>query len=144
MPNVDHESYETETVKTEVIPITEEVKEPPVKKRGRPKQATTEVKKPVKKRKARPYGELIQAAVKGMTDKEKEILIQALKDEITGDKMQIESLKNNCEKAYAQARELEDQYKAMEAHYRVKLQYIDEQTSAFLKAVRLSTRGGLN
>lgn len=137
MPNV-------EEIKTEVIPAPEGTQEPTVKKRGRPKKETTEVKKPVKKRKARPYGELVQAAVKGMTDKEKEILITALKDEITGNKLHIESLKNNCEKAYAQARELEDQYKAMEAHYRTKLQYIDEQTSAFLKAVRLSTRGGLN
>lgn len=138
MPNV-------EEVKTEAsqVPVKKET-EKPKEETKKVKEETKKVKKEVKRRKARPYGELIQAAVKGMTDKEKEILIQALKDEITGDKMQIESLKNNCEKAYAQARELEDQYKAMEAHYRTKLQYIDEQTNAFLKAVRLSTRGGLN
>ena len=142
MPNT--ELITTEASQVPVKKETEKPKEETKKETKKVKEETKKVKKEVKRRKTRPYGELIQAAVKGMTDKEKEVLIDALKDEITAGKLKIESLQNNCEHAYAQARELEKQYKAMEDHYRMKLQYIDEQTSAFLKAIRLSTRGGLN
>lgn len=143
MPNV--EEIKTEATPTIIPEIKETItKEPEQKKKGRPKKETKETKAPVKRRKTRSYQELVQAAVKGMTDKEKENLIAALKDEISVNLLKIESLKNNCESAYAQARELEKQYEAMEQHYRTKLQYIDEQTNAFLKAIRLATRGGLN
>lgn len=123
----------------------------PVKK-AEIKNETKSTKEPTKKtstkktvrHKTRKAEILIKEAVKGMTDKEKEILINFLKNEVASRETQIEALKHNAEAAYEQARQIEDQYKAMENHYRIQLQYLDEQARAFLKAVQMSTRGGIN
>lgn len=147
MPNVNETNTRPTTEKAQLNELAKETKamEKPEKKTT--KKEKTETKKTVKKttrKKSRPVNELIEAATKNMTDKEKEHLIDFLKNEIVGKNTKIEALRINSEKAYEQARELEKQYTAMEEHYRQKLQYIDEQSRAFLKAVTLSTRGGLN
>lgn len=136
----------TEKVTTPAVinDINEKVTKP---RRGRPpkkKEVITEAPKKTPRQKSRKVEELIVAATKGMTDKEKEILIKHLKDTVNLNEAKLGAMKTNCEQAYSQARELEKQYEAMEQHYRQKLQYIDEQTRAFAKAVQLSTRGGLN
>lgn len=96
------------------------------------------------RQKIRSLEELIEATTKSMTDKEKDVLIGHLKELVNANKNKIESLKINAESAYEQARKLDEQYKSMEKFYLQKLQYVDEQTMAFVKAIQLATRGGIN
>lgn len=95
--------------------------------------------------KARGVEELVEEATKKMTDKEKDVLIAFLREDSNQLKNTIEALKQNIESAYAQCRELENQYQAMENFYKESLQYIDGQVIAFANAVRKSTvAGGIN
>lgn len=118
------------------VAVTEEMKKP------EEKPATT-AEKP-KRRKTRDIEELLKAATKGMTDKEKENLINYLKENILGMENKVEALRKNCEAAYEKLRMMEDDYKAMEAYYKERMQYINEQTTAFHKAIKLSIVGGIN
>lgn len=97
-----------------------------------------------KKRKARDNAELIEASIKSMTDKEKENLINYLKEDVLGLENKLKALKSNCEAAYEKLRMMENDYNAMEAYYKERMSYIDEQASAFYKAIRLSIVGGIN
>lgn len=116
----------------EVIPeaVTEEK---PAKKTRKPRAP-----------KARKVEDLIEEATRKMSDKEKDILISFLREDTTKLKNTIEALKQNIESAYAQCREVEAQYEAMEKFYKDSLQYIDGQVIAFANAVRKSTVGGMN
>lgn len=117
----------------EVIPEVTETK-PEKKKTSKKSRAP----------KARKVEDLIDEATKKMTDKEKDLLISFLREDTTQLKNTIEALKQNIESAYAQCRELEAQYEAMEKFYRDSLAYIDGQVIAFANAVRKSTVGGAN
>lgn len=117
----------------EVIPEVAETK-PEKKKTSKKSRAP----------KARKVEDLIDEATKKMTDKEKDLLISFLREDTTQLKNTIEALKQNIESAYAQCRELEAQYEAMENFYRDSLAYIDGQVVAFANAVRKSTVGGAN
>jgi len=96
------------------------------------------------KKKTRDVAELINAAIKGMSDKEKEKLITYLKSEMLGMENKLVAMKNNCEQAYEKCRRLEEEYVAMERYYKERLGFIDQQVTAFGNAVRLSIVGGLN
>lgn len=111
---------------------TEEVKEAP-KKTRKPRTP-----------KARKVEDLIEEATRKMTDKEKDLLIAFLREDTTQLKNTIEALKQTIESAFAQCREVEAQYEAMEKFYKDSLQYIDGQVTAFANAVRKSTVGGMN
>ena len=111
----------------------------------------TNTVKPVEEKKARKprqkvrsLEELIEATTKSMTDKEKDAIIKHLKELVNANEGKITALKNNAEAAYEQARKLQEQYESMEKFYRQNLQYVDEQTMAFAKAIQLATRGGIN
>lgn len=108
------------------------------------KPEKTETTPKTRKRKARDNAELVEATIKSMTDKEKENLINYLKSEITGLENKCEALQNNCEAAYEKLRMIENDYGSMEAYYKERMSYIDEQASAFYKAIRLSIVGGIN
>ena len=102
-------------------------------------------KETIKKRpRAREINELVDAATKNMSDKEKEKLIDHLKSENFLAEQKIEALHNNCEKAYEKLRRCEEEYQAMERYYKERLGYIDQQLTAFGNAVKLSIVGGLN
>ena len=96
------------------------------------------------KKRARDVKELVNAATKNMTDKEKENLIEYLKSEMHLIENKLEALRNNCEQAYAKCRACEEEYAAMERYYKDRLGYIDQQLTAFGNAVKLSIVGGLN
>lgn len=105
---------------------------------------TTAKKKTAPKKKSREITELVELAVKNMTDKEKENLINYLKDEGYAKDGKITALKNNCEMAYEKLRRCEEEYNAMERYYKDRLNFIDQQVLAFSNAVKLSIVGGVN
>lgn len=132
MPNINKETkevYENTTEKVEVKPTAE---------------APKEEKKPRKPReKVREIEEIINLPVSKLTDKEKERLIKALKEANTVANNKCEHLKQNTESAFAQARELEKKYDAMEQFYIRQLQYVDNQLNAFHAAVNQAIKGGI-
>lgn len=102
------------------------------------KEATP--KKP-KTRKARKAEELVDASLKSMSDKEKDILINYFKEELTKAGNQIEEFKHNAESAYEKVRMTENQMHSMETFINERLQYIDEAAKAFYKSICLATKG---
>lgn len=120
----------TDSVEAELIPVPEE-------------KPVTE-KKTTRKRKSRDNQELIEAPIKSMTDKEKENLINHLKEELVLKENKIDAFRTNCEKAYEKLRMMENDYNAMESYFKDRMRYIEEQTNAFCKAVNLSITGGVN
>ena len=93
--------------------------------------------------KARKIEEVITLATKDMTDKEKENLINHLKEEINLRENQIGALKENIESTRKQLQESQKMLNECELFYRSKLQYVDQQTNAFVAAVRASIVGGI-
>ena len=93
--------------------------------------------------KARKIEEVITLATKDMTDKEKENLINYLKEEINLRENQIGALKENIESTRKQLQESQKMLDECELFYRSKLQYVDQQTNAFVAAVRASIVGGI-
>jgi hypothetical protein len=124
-------------------PITDALPEPlPIKE-----EAVTEEKKeekPARKPrvKTRNAEELLDATLKSMSEKEKNLLINYLKDEINKKDAKIDLLQNNTESAFAQTRQTEQQYEAMERYYRDRLGYINNQVKAFSDAIGLAITGG--
>lgn len=103
-----------------------------------------EVKKERKPReKVRPVEELVNLPTNKMTDKEKDKLIKALKENNMLLINQVEAFKQNSETAFAQARNKEEAYEAMERFYRGRLQYINTQLAAFGAAVNEAIKGGI-
>ena len=121
-----------EKVFTEPAKVVDNGSKPKAKKTATPKKRARDVK------------ELINAATKNMTDKEKDNLIEYLKSEMHLMDNKLEALRNNCEQDYAKCRACEEEYAAMEKYYRDRLGYIDQQLTAFGNAVKLSIVGGLN
>lgn len=93
--------------------------------------------------KARKVEELITLATKNMSDKEKENLIDYLKGEINLRENQITALKENIESTRRQFQEAQRMLEDCEQFYRNKLQYVDQQTTAFVAAIRASIVGGI-
>lgn len=93
--------------------------------------------------KARKVEELITLATKNMSDKEKENLIDYLKGEINLRENQITVLKENIESTRRQFQEAQRMLEDCEQFYRNKLQYVDQQTTAFVAAIRASIVGGI-
>ena len=93
--------------------------------------------------KARKIEEVITLATKDLTDKEKENLISHLKEEINLRDNQIRALKENIESTRKQLQESQKMLNECELFYRSKLQYVGQQTNAFVAAVRASIVGGI-
>lgn len=93
--------------------------------------------------KARKIEEIITLATKDLTDKEKENLINHLKEEINLRDNQIRALKENIESTRKQLQESQRLLDECELFYRNKLQYVDQQSNAFLAAIRASIVGGI-
>lgn len=108
------------------------------------KKANEKVKTPRKPReKVRPTEEIINLPETKLTDKEKVKLIKALKENNMLLANQVEAFKQNSETAFAQARNKEEAYEAMERFYRGRLQYINTQLAAFVSAVNEAIKGGI-
>ena len=124
-----------EKIRIEEPKETKETKEP----------KETKPKKTVKQRapKARKIEEIITLATKDLTDKEKENLISHLKEETNLRDNQIRALKENIESTRKQLQEAQKMIDECELFYRSKLQYVDQQTNAFVAAVRASIVGGI-
>ena len=93
--------------------------------------------------KARKIEEIITLATQDLTDKEKENLINHLKEETNLRDNQIRALKENIESTRKQLQEAQKMIDECELFYRSKLQYVDQQTNAFVAAVRASIVGGI-
>jgi hypothetical protein len=105
---------------------------------------TAEPKKTRKPReKVRDVEELYNLPVKKLSDKEKDKLIDFLKETVQTLQTQRDMFSDNAKSAYEKVNNIEDQYKAMEAYYRKLLKYIDTQVEAFHTAVNQATRGGI-
>ena len=92
--------------------------------------------------KTRNAEELLEATIKSMSEKEKNLLINHLREELNKKNTQIDLLQNNTKSAFEQTRQTEQQYDAMENYYRDRLGYIDNQVRAFTDAIRLAIVGG--
>lgn len=99
------------------------------------------VRKP--REKVRSVEETYDLPVSKLSDKEKDNLIKALKEENNLLANKMESYKQNAGSAFEQTRQLEDQYKAMENFYRGRLQYVDNQLNAFHAAINEAIKGGI-
>ena len=102
------------------------------------KKETTPKKRAPKARKAE---ELVDAPLKGMSDKEKDILINHFKAELTKAKNQIEEFKNNAASAFEQTRQAERNIEAQNAFIEERFRFIDEAAKTFYKSICLATKG---
>lgn len=113
------------------------------------KEATTEVKEaPVMKQrkpreKMRSYEELISLSEKKLTDAEKNFLIKKLKEEVNLKTNQYNACHEVIDSSFNQNRQLEEDYKSMEAFYQEKLKYINNQLNSFHAALNMAIKGGV-
>lgn len=112
-----------------------------------PEETTvTVIEEPKKKRKprqkTRPVEELFEAKISGMSDKEKTILIDTLKEMCNEAASKLEMLEQNIISTREQQQNLKREYDQMEAFYRKKLQYVKVQLKAFSEAIDASILGG--
>ena len=108
-------------------------------------EAKADVPKKVRKprEKVRTVEETIDLPISKLTDKEKDNLIKALKEENNLLTTKVESYKQNAGAAFEQTRQAEEQYKAMEQYYRNQLKYVDAQLNAFHAAINQAIKGGI-
>lgn len=108
-------------------------------------EAKTDAPKKVRKprEKVRTVEETIDLPISKLTDKEKDNLIKALKEENNLLTTKVESYKQNAGAAFEQTRQTEEQYKAMEQYYRNQLKYVDAQLNAFHAAINQAIKGGI-
>lgn len=91
--------------------------------------------------KPRTVEELATASCKSMSDKEKDILINDMREKLTVAENKIYELKLNCDAAYKRARSVEEDFKSMETYYKERLAYITMNTKMFYQSVCLATKG---
>lgn len=130
MPNVSNETVTNEAKKVNTEPVKEQPKKVKELKARKPK--------------ARKVEELIELSVAKLTDKEKEILIKYLKEEVIKATNMAENYKQNCTTAYEKLSRADNEFKAMEDYYKNSLGYINQQMVAFSQAVQRATIGGIN
>lgn len=124
----------SEVINPEVITeevVTEAVEEAPVKKERKPRE------------KVRDIEEIRDLPLKKLSDKEKELLINTLKEENMLYSKQAAEYKHVAESAFEQQRQFENRYDAMEKFYRGKLAYVDMQLNAFHTAINEAIKGGI-
>lgn len=92
--------------------------------------------------KARKIEEILDEPIKSLTDKEKELLINRLKEDVKLAAEQIEMYKNNCTKAYEKVQAVNNEFDRMNQFYIDKLTFINTQLRAFSQAIQLTTTGG--
>lgn len=102
------------------------------------------VKKPRKPReKIRAIEDIIDLPVKKLSEKEKDALIEHLKEANMTNKAQAQLYKQNARSAYEKINQTNDEFKAMEQYYKKQLNYIAVQLAAFQSAVEQATKGGV-
>ena len=122
---------EVKVVEVVETPDTEETQEVVEKKARKPRA------------KVRPVEETIELSVKKLSDKEKDNLIEHLKEELTLKDNQLKAYKDTIDASFRQTRETEENYKAMESYFKKQLNYIAVQLTAFQTAVEQATKGGV-
>ena len=102
------------------------------------------VKKPRKPReKIRAIEDIIDLPVKKLSEKEKDALIEHLKEANMTNEAQAQLYKQNARSAYEKINQTNDEFKAMEQYYKKQLNYIAVQLAAFQSAVEQATKGGV-
>ena len=133
MPNINNKNVVPEAV-TEVANKEAVVAETP---------EPIKEKKPRKPReKVRDIEEIIELPVNKLTEKEKDKLINFFKDSINEISNKVEAYKSNAKAAYEQTRQMEADYKAMEAYYKKQLKFVHIQLEAFVASITTVTKGG--
>lgn len=133
MPNINNKNVVPEAV-TEVVNKEAVVAETP---------EPVKEKKPRKPReKVRDIEEIIELPVNKLTEKEKDKLINFFKDSINEISNKVEAYKSNAKAAYEQTRQMEADYKAMEAYYKKQLKFVHIQLEAFVASITTVTKGG--
>ncbi len=122
---------EVKNVEVVETAVTEEVQEKTEKKARKPRA------------KVRPVEETMDLPVKKLSDKEKDNLIEYLKEESVKLNNQIAAHKDVIESTFKQTRQREEDFKSMEQYYRKQLDYIAVQLTAFKTAVEQATKGGI-
>lgn len=118
-----------------------EVKETPEVEVTAPVEEPKKIRKP--REKVRSVDECFELPVGKLTDKEKDNLIKALKEELNLAMNKMDAYKQNAESSFNKTRQSEEQYKAMEQFYRGRLQYVDNQLNAFHAAINEAIKGGI-
>ena len=109
-----------------------------------PQLEETPVKKPRKPReKIRAIEDIIDLPVKKLSEKEKDALIEHLKEAHMTSEAQAQLYKQNARSAYEKINQTNDEFKAMEQYYKKQLSYIAVQLAAFQSAVEQATKGGV-
>lgn len=102
------------------------------------------VKKPRKPReKIRAIEDIIDLPIKKLSEKEKDALIEHLKEANMTNEAQAKLYKQNARSAYEKINQTNDEFKAMEQYYKKQLNYIAVQLAAFQSAVEQATKGGV-
>lgn len=120
---------EVKTVEAVEIPVTEVTE--PVKKTRRPKT------------KIRDIEELYDLPVKKLNEKEKDKLIEDMKEALEKSNTQMLMYKQNAKSAFEKINQTNEEFKAMELYYKKQLNYIAVQLAAFQTAVDQATKGGV-
>ena len=120
-----------EEVKNVEVVEAPTLEEAPVKKTRKPRE------------KVRPVEETLELPVKKLSDKEKDNLIEALREEVTKLNNQSKAYRDTTEASFRQTRKMEDDFKAMEGYYKKQLNFIAIQLAAFQTAVEQATKGGV-
>lgn len=98
-------------------------------------------KKRTRAPKARSIDELVEVPVKNMTDKEKTIYIEHLQEELLLANNKIEHFKNSNESALKQTRYIEENFESMEAFYKERMAFIQNNAKNFYQSICLATKG---
>lgn len=127
---------------TDEKPALTVVKDVPKEESVDPAKAKVADKKIAKKApKARPVEELVNVPPKNMTDKEKDKFITFLQEQLTVAENKIAQFKQNSEAAFTQMRQMEDNFDAMEAYYRDRMAFIQNNAKNFYQSICLATKG---
>ena len=89
----------------------------------------------------RPIAETVGLPVNKLTDKEKENLIEYLKQGWKMAEDRANGYKINAERAYAQSRELNEALAKVQIEANQKLTYVNQAVSVFAQSILLATRG---
>jgi len=108
-----------------------EITEAPAKKQRKPRE------------KMRQFEELMALPEKKLTDAEKNFLIKKLKEEVNLKTNQYNACHEVIDSSFNQNRQLEEDYKSMEAFYQEKLKYINNQLNSFHAALNMAIKGGV-
>ena len=123
--------------------MSEELNKEAIKEAIKEKAETPAKKQRKPREKMRQFEELMTLPEKKLTDAEKNYLIKKLKEEVNLKTNQYNACHDVIDSSFNQNRQLEEDYKSMEAFYQEKLKYINNQLNSFHAALNMAIKGGV-